>query len=73
MKNMNMDVRKLRIAGIILLAVGAISLLSPIDAIPDMIPYVGWADDALAAVGGVGGLVALIIAGVRSSKARITA
>lgn len=68
--NMNtpMDYKKMRLLGIILLIVGAVSIFSPIDAIPDMVPYVGWADDCLACVGGIGGLITLIISEVRLHK-----
>lgn len=47
----------LKLAGYGIALFSAIYVVSPIDGIPDVIPVVGWIDDAGAIVGGIGGLL----------------
>ena len=36
---------------VLILVLALLYIISPVDVIPDVIPVVGWADDALVAVG----------------------
>lgn len=48
----------MKLAGYGIALFSAVYVVSPLDGVPDVIPIVGWIDDAGALVAGIGGLIA---------------
>lgn len=52
----------LEVGGWLGVTLAALYIVSPIDAIPDFIPFLGWIDDGGALVGGIGAAITALMA-----------